>query len=531
MSTNDMSKWVPPWDDPHTPVTLDGIDIAEWRELRKLIETHCGPDGTLSFRLRRMMAVPLGTHPNLVTPTPPSESSAVVRVSMEDCERAFHSETEVFDAEFTSEQSKSMTDREIALARYRAGIAAVRALCLASKPVGGERFVRAALALRGHVTDPEHCCAPEWTKVIEFDRAFLAMRGSEPELTAEQAAKLYEEAKADAVPFTREKVEQFMRNVLVTPAPADPRGEAKRKTWSCYSCKADNEDIPEAELCWSCGANRPRTKAPAPSGTGTTERCPALGAIVAIIEEFDATTAFQRGLKERAQAQIAAVREHWNRSAPVTPPATEGSHRCRCVHAMCDHLPADVRGVRRCSACPCSNYVEASQPAPDSGEVENVARGLYEAHNKAFAWHLPPWPCVTGSHREAWIATASFALTLRPRAPERDIDEMIRSFRLCFDENRSPMTITYAESVVRAILTDHVTARAEALNMHPKTARTPPSDRDAALEAKNLDDTADMLEFNLPLGEVDPYMRGRIDTLRSVARALKSRSEAKGSGE
>ncbi len=111
--------------------------------------------------------------------------------------------------ELANEHGPDSRLREIGI---RAAVA-LDAAHLAS--IGVERFVRAALALRGHVTDPEHCCAPDWSKVIEFDRAFLAMGIDDVELTEEDAARLYEEAKAGARPFTPEQVERFIRNTIL----------------------------------------------------------------------------------------------------------------------------------------------------------------------------------------------------------------------------------------------------------------------------------------------------------------------------
>ena len=87
-----------------------------------------------------------------------------------------------------------------------------------------EEFVRAALALRGHVSDPEHSCKPEWSKVIEFDRAFLAMRAAEPEMSEAEAQQLYQEAAPGARPFTATEV---ARLVQAAKAPAPPSSAVK----------------------------------------------------------------------------------------------------------------------------------------------------------------------------------------------------------------------------------------------------------------------------------------------------------------
>lgn len=87
-----------------------------------------------------------------------------------------------------------------------------------------EEFVRAALALRGHVSDPEHSCKPEWSKVIEFDRAFLAMRAAEPEMSKAEAQRLYDEAAPTARPFT---VTEVARLVQAAKSPAPPSSAVK----------------------------------------------------------------------------------------------------------------------------------------------------------------------------------------------------------------------------------------------------------------------------------------------------------------
>lgn len=126
--------------------------------------------------------------------------------------------------------------REVAAMRAELAILKARPDFVVRAPDGFDRFVKAALVLRGSAQDPAHFCAPQPEKVYEFDRAYLALEMRE--LTEDEARKLYEEATPR--PFTDAEIACFIKRTVEGPQRAEP-GERE--------AKSDREDA--TQLTWA----------------------------------------------------------------------------------------------------------------------------------------------------------------------------------------------------------------------------------------------------------------------------------------
>lgn len=598
--------------------------------------------GVMENGIEFMQTAPSETHwLNRRSPTPPSESSAVVSVSptMSECMCAY------LDEQFRVGDGTAKG--------HEAGVAAVRNLCLASKPVGGEPH-----PLEGGTDHPEDRCERCGGKNIvwfadsdtwnahhgEFDIlcplcfAVLAEAGGfkvagwrlAPGDHSDEAGRLMvalREARDELErqrPFvghlkwcaTQQHKKRGACNCgLLTPAPADPRGEAKRvvdvvegsqltgQLWDGGTLLWRRDTLPAvpANSANSCGTSRPsaqpyehdtmrysdadeahfgdpreetrvdafvhgllpdafkRAASPAPSGTGTTElrARPWWWPTVDEAQEVSRRAATGGWMRTSDACMQAVLDLCWRarmadpEAAPVTPPATEGANVC----GVCgcdpntpteDAEPIDPALIAALPDLDGAAPVPMAQPAPDSGEVERVAR---ELHKIKCEYHpgTAPWDQL-GEFEEQYRRMAVAALTLRPRAPERDAETAKTALeelaQWCQREIDASQANSHSNDYTKGRENGFFYARNQARDM-ARAIVTPPSDRDAALEMQErCAKVCDAVAKERNALARSAYSRGNraaaedfngeeavcLDAASRI-RALKSRSEAKGSGE